>query len=145
MMKTLEEEHLMPLIKKKIELLNNIDKDLFIVTEKEMMRIVCRNLISNAIKFTNENGVIELSSRIEDDHILYLTVKDSGIGMSKEAIEKVNAKQYYNTRGTSYEKGSGFGLMLCRDLIAKNGGELIIESEPGVGSSFTIKMPYTVS
>ena len=145
MMKTLEDEHRMPLIIKKIELLNNIDKDLFIVTEKEMMRIVCRNLISNAVKFTNENGVIELSSRIEDDHILYLTVKDSGIGMSKEAIEKVNAKQYYNTTGTSYEKGSGFGLMLCRDLIAKNGGELIIESEPGVGSSFTIKMPYTVS
>ncbi len=145
MMKTLEEEHRMPLIKKKIELKNNIDKDLTIVTEKEMMRIVCRNLISNAIKFTNENGAIELSSRIEDGHILYLTVKDSGIGMTKEAIEKVNAKQYYNTTGTSYEKGSGFGLMLCRDLIAKNGGELIIESEPGVGSSFTIKMPYSVS
>ncbi|MES2328547.1 MAG: tetratricopeptide repeat-containing sensor histidine kinase [Bacteroidota bacterium] len=144
LMKTLEEEHRLPLVKKKIELRNVIDRDLSIITEKEMIRIVLRNLISNAIKFTNENGLIELSSRIEDGHVLYLTVKDSGIGMTKADIEKVNAKQYYNTTGTSYEKGSGFGLMLCRDLITKAGGELIIESEPGKGSSFTIRMPYSV-
>lgn len=141
LVKTLEEEQRLPLVKKKIQLKNNIDKNVSIVIEKEMIRIVCRNLISNAIKFTNENGFIELTSRIEGGNI-YLTVKDSGIGMSKEAIEKVNAKQYYNTAGTDYEKGSGFGLMLCRDLISKNGGELIIESDPGKGSSFTIKMPY---
>ncbi|MDE3252541.1 MAG: hypothetical protein KGO92_07015 [Bacteroidota bacterium] len=148
LMKNLEEEHRLPLIKKKIQLRNHIDRNVSIVTEKEMIRIVCRNLISNAIKFTNENGWIELNSRIEEDadgKILFLTVKDSGIGMTQEAIEKVNAKQYYNTTGTSYEKGSGFGLMLCRDLISKNGGELIIESEPGAGSSFTIKMRLTES
>lgn len=141
LIKVLEEEHRMPLLKKKKELRNLIDKELAIVTEKEMIRIVCRNLISNAIKFSNENGIIEVSSRIGDDHFLYMTVKDNGIGMSKETIEKVNAKQYYNTTGTSYEKGSGFGLMLCRDLLNKAGGDLIIESEPGVGSTFTIKMP----
>lgn len=142
LMKNLEEEHRMPLTKKHITLNNQIDKDLSVVTEKEMIRIVCRNLISNAIKFSNENGSVELTSRVDQDqHLLYLTVKDTGIGMTKEAIEKVNAKQYYNTTGTSYEKGSGFGLMLCRDLITKAGGELIIESEPGKGSAFTIKMP----
>lgn len=141
LIKVLEEEHRMPLMKKKITLQNLVDRDLAIVTEKEMMRIVCRNLISNAIKFTNENGTIDVFSRIGDDHCLYLTVKDNGIGMTKEAIEKVNAKQYYNTTGTSYEKGSGFGLMLCRDLISKAGGELIVESEPGKGSTFTIRMP----
>ena len=143
LVKTLEEEHKLPLVKKKIELRNLIDEQLSIVTEKEMIRIVCRNLISNAIKFTNENGLIELSSHV-DGHTLYLTVKDSGIGMTKDDIEKVNARKYYNTTGTSYEKGSGFGLMLCGDLIIKAGGELIIESEPGKGSSFTIKMPYTI-
>ena len=141
LVKVLEEEHRMPLLKKKIELRNLMDKELAIVTEKEMIRIVCRNLISNAIKFSNENGIIEVSSRIGDDHFLYMSVKDNGIGMSKETIDKVNAKQYYNTTGTSYEKGSGFGLMLCRDLLNKAGGDLIIESEPGVGSTFTIKMP----
>ncbi len=141
LVRTLEDEQRLPLIKKKIELRNHIDRNISIMIEKEMIRIVCRNLISNAIKFTNDNGCIEISSRI-NDNTLYITVKDSGIGMAKEAIEKVNAKQYYNTTGTSYEKGSGFGLMLCRDLIAKNGGELIIESEPGKGSSFTISIPY---
>jgi two-component system sensor histidine kinase/response regulator len=143
LMKTLQEEHSLPLSKKKIELKNLIDPELSIVTEKEMMRIVCRNLISNAIKFTNEGGYIELSSHVEGDD-LYLTVKDSGIGMTQADIEKVNAKQYYNTTGTSYEKGSGFGLMLCRDLISKAGGELVINSQPGNGSAFTIKMPYVV-
>lgn len=143
LIKVLEEEHRMPLMKKKITLRNLVDRDLAIVAEKEMMRIVCRNLISNAIKFTNENGTIDITSRLGDDHCLYLAVKDNGIGMTKEAIEKVNAKQYYNTTGTSYEKGSGFGLMLCRDLISKAGGELIVESEPGKGSTFTIRMPLT--
>lgn len=141
LVKTLEDEQRLTLIKKKIELRNHIDRNISIMIEKEMIRIVCRNLISNAIKFTNDNGFIELFSAIGND-MLYITVKDSGIGMSKEALEKVNAKQYYNTTGTSYEKGSGFGLMLCRDLISKNGGELIIESEPGKGSAFTISIPY---
>ena len=141
LMKSLEDEHRVPLMQKKIHFENNVDKSVSIMVEKEMIRIVCRNLISNAIKFTKENGFIELYSQTGKDGVIYLTVKDSGIGMTKEAIEKVNAKQYYNTTGTSYEKGSGFGLMLCRDLITKYGGELIIESEPGTGSAFTIKMP----
>lgn len=141
LIKALEDEQRLPLQKKHIELRNHIDKNINIVAEKEMMRIVCRNLISNAIKFTNEGGYIELDSRIEDN-MLYLSVKDSGIGMTKEAIDKVNAKVYYNTTGTSFEKGSGFGLMLCRDLINRHGGDLLVESEPGVGSVFTVRMPY---
>lgn len=142
LMKNLEEEQRISLIKKKIQIKNNIDKNLSIVIEKEMIRIVCRNLISNAIKFSHENGIIELFSRIENGDTLYLTIKDYGLGMSAETIEKVNAKQYYNTSGTAFEKGSGFGLMLCRDLLGKNNGELIIESSPGKGSSFTIRLPY---
>lgn len=145
LIKSLEDEHRVPLLQKNIHFKNNVDPNLFIVAEKEMIRIVCRNLISNAIKFTNENGFIELHSHIGANSAIYLTVKDSGIGMTKEAIEKVNAKVYYNTTGTSYEKGSGFGLMLCRDLITKYGGELIIESNPKNGSSFIIKMPQQES
>jgi signal transduction histidine kinase len=145
LMKSLEEEQRIPLIKKKIQIKNHIDKTLSIVIEKEMIRIVCRNLISNAIKFSHENGIIELFSRIENGDTLYLTIKDYGLGMSEETIEKVNAKQYYNTSGTAFEKGSGFGLMLCRDLLGKNNGELIIESSPGKGSSFTIRLPYVTN
>lgn len=142
LVKSLEEEHRIPLVKKKIRFYNQINRDLSVIIEKEMIRIVCRNLISNAIKFTHENGTIEVLSGMQPDgKHLYLTVKDSGIGMTKEAIEKIKAKQYYNTTGTSYEKGSGFGLMLCRDLITKAGGDLEIQSEPGEGSAISIVIP----
>jgi two-component system sensor histidine kinase/response regulator len=143
LVKALEDEQRLPLTNKKIRLINNVSKDINIIAEKEMLRIVCRNLISNAIKFTNEHGYIELNSRIQGT-TLYLTVKDSGIGMTRETIGKVNAKMYYNTTGTSFEKGSGFGLMLCRDLIAKHNGELLIESEPGKGSEFTVILPDSI-
>lgn len=142
--KNLEEEQRIPLVKKKIEIRNNIDKSIVLIVEKEMIKIVCRNLISNAIKFSNVDSLIELNAQIEDK-TFFLSVKDTGIGMTNEAIEKVNAKVYYNTTGTSFEKGSGFGLMLCRDLINKYGGELVIESKLGRGSTFTIKMPYNLS
>jgi signal transduction histidine kinase len=141
LIKALEDEQRLPLEKKQIELRNLVDKGINMIAEKEMIRIVCRNLISNAIKFTNPGGYIEIKSRIDGDK-LYITISDSGIGMSLETIRKVNAKIYYNTKGTSYEKGSGFGLMLCRDLVTKHGGELLVESEPGKGSEFTIVLPH---
>jgi signal transduction histidine kinase len=105
-----------------------------------MLKIIFRNLISNAIKFTPSEGEIQLSS-YQDEEFAYIIVKDSGIGMSKSALEKVNAKQYYSSKGTSNEKGSGFGLILCRDLIKRHNGELMIESEPGRGSTFVVKLP----
>jgi len=141
LIKALEDEQRLPLEKKHIELRNLVDKGINMIAEKEMIRIVCRNLISNAIKFTNPGGYIEIKSRIDGDK-LYISISDSGIGMSLETIRKVNAKIYYNTKGTSYEKGSGFGLMLCRDLVTKHGGELLVESEPGKGSEFTIVLPH---
>lgn len=141
LIKNLEDEHRVPLLQKKIVFRNLVDPSLSIMAEKEMIRIVCRNLFSNAIKFTYTGGFIDVISRKDEDGCLFLTIRDSGIGMSKEAIEKVNAKQYYNTTGTSFEKGSGFGLMLCRDLITRYGGELLMESTPGSGTSVTIKIP----
>ena len=140
LVKVLEDEQRISLAKKHIHFENHIDKSFMIIAEKEIMRIVFRNLISNAIKFTPENGVIKLNANSVSGYI-FLSVTDSGIGMTKETIEKVNARQYYNTIGTSLEKGSGFGLMLCYDLVTRHGGELIVESEPGRGSTFTIKLP----
>jgi signal transduction histidine kinase len=142
LIKGLEDEQRIQLAKKNIRLENNVDRSVVIVAEKEMVRIIFRNLISNAIKFTPDHGVVELDSKIGAGYI-YLTVKDWGIGMTKETIEKVNAKQYYTTKGTSLEKGSGFGLMLCSDLVLRLGGEMIIESELGKGSAFTVKIPYS--
>jgi len=135
---TLVDEQRMAIQNKRIKLTNDIDKNIFWYAEKEMLKIVFRNLITNAVKFTPSEGVISLSS-VQNDDINYIIVKDTGIGMSKETLEKVNARQYYSSKGTSNEKGSGFGLMLVRDLVQRHSGELLIESEPGRGSTFVVK------
>lgn len=134
----LTEEQRMAIQNKKIRLTNDVEKNIDWYAEKEMLKIIFRNLLTNAIKFTPSEGTISVSSVLNDD-IAYIIVKDSGIGMSKETLEKVNARQYYSSKGTSNEKGSGFGLMLVRDLIHRHDGELLIESEPGRGSTFVVK------
>ncbi len=137
------DEQRMPIHSKEINIQNNIAADVELPADREMLKIVFRNLISNAIKFTPSQGDIQLSSYL-DDRFVYLIVKDSGIGMSKDTLQKVNSKQYYSSKGTSNERGSGFGLILCRDLINKHNGELMIESEPGRGSTFVVKLPCQV-
>jgi signal transduction histidine kinase len=142
LVKGLEDEHKMLLVRKNIAFNNGLHPQMHVHADKEMIRIVLRNLISNAIKFTPENGSIDIKAKqTETDALIY--VEDTGIGMSKETIDRVNAKQYYTTAGTSMEKGSGFGLMLCSDLINRHDGTLTIESIPGKGSRFIIKLPIT--
>lgn len=138
---TVADELQLPLQKKQIRLVNNIDKFIDWYAEKEILKIIFRNLITNAIKFTPPGGPIELNSNKGKRHS-YIIVKDSGIGMTDDVLKKVNLREYYSSKGTSNEKGSGFGLMLVKDLIIKLNGKLIIESEPGKGSSFTIKFPF---
>ncbi|HJV19117.1 MAG TPA: tetratricopeptide repeat-containing sensor histidine kinase [Sediminibacterium sp.] len=138
--KGLEDEHRMLLERKNISFFNQVDPSLTVLADKEMIRIVLRNLISNAIKFTPENGLIRVYAAA-DGQETRISIQDSGIGMSSETIQRISAKQYYTTAGTAMEKGSGFGLMLCSDLVNRHGGKLIIESEPRKGSVFTITLP----
>lgn len=133
-------EQRLSLVNKQIEFINNISNDATILTEKEVVKIIFRNLITNAIKFTPQNGTIEVLFYTDDD-FNYIIVKDSGIGMDEEILNKVNAQKYFTRNGTAQEKGSGFGLILCRDLILKQGGVLTIQSEKGEGSQFTVKLP----
>jgi len=137
--KGLVEEHKLLLKRKNINFNNMIDDDLLVNTDKEMIRIVLRNLISNAIKFTPQNGTIYIIGKHFNKESKII-IQDSGIGMTAETIQKVVAWQYYTTAGTALEKGSGFGLMLCSDLINRLGGKLSIESELGKGSIFTISL-----
>lgn len=138
--KGLEDEHRMLLERKNISFFNQVDPSLAVLADKEMIRIVLRNLISNAIKFTPENGLIRVYAAAAERETK-ISIQDSGIGMSAETIQRISAKQYYTTAGTAMEKGSGFGLMLCSDLVNRHGGKLIIESEPRKGSVFTITLP----
>ena len=138
--KGLEDEHNLLVERKLIRFDNMLDHDLTVLADKEMIRIIIRNLISNAIKFTPEYGTIKIYAS-KDATGTSISIQDSGIGMTPEAIARINAKQYYTTAGTGLEKGSGFGLMLCSDLLKRHGGELIMISEPGNGSIFTITLP----
>jgi signal transduction histidine kinase len=68
-------------------------------------------------------------------------VEDTGMGMSPEALEKINGRQFYTTKGTANESGTGLGLMLCKEFLTKNGGKMFVESEPGKGSVFSFVLP----
>jgi two-component system, sensor histidine kinase and response regulator len=110
--------------------------------DKEMMALVLRNLLSNAIKFTPAGGYIEVGVQ-EQEQLVKVYVQDTGMGISAAALEKINANNYYTTNGTASESGTGLGLMLCKEFLAKNGSKLHIESKEGDGSTFWFTVTQT--
>ena len=108
--------------------------------DRDMVHLVLRNLLSNAIKYTPENGCIEMGARREDGAIA-LFVKDTGTGIPQNDLEKIQLNNFYSTKGTAGEPGTGLGLMLCKEFIQKNGGTLRIDSIQGKGSTFTFTLP----
>jgi signal transduction histidine kinase len=125
---------------KKIHLENAFEDSVWIVTDKEMAELVLRNLISNALKFTPEGGRIRVDY-IQTDSFVEVSVKDSGMGISAEALEKINQNNYFNTQGTARESGTGLGLMLCKEFLARNGAALQVSSEISKGSTFSFRIP----
>lgn len=126
--------------KKNITVENKLKEKYEIFADKEMMNTIIRNLISNAIKFTNKKGKIELGE-IENEKYIELYVKDNGIGMSekiKEKLFKIDEKVI--AYGTEGEKGNGIGLVLCYEFIKKHGWSIEVESKEGEGSKFIIKI-----
>lgn len=125
---------------KNIRIINNINKNISIFGDMDMIRLVLRNLINNAIKFTPCDGTIVLGYSTQPGFV-EVYVQDTGNGMSETEIDAILKKENFHKDGTSGEKGSGLGLMLCQDFIAKNNGKLTIESKLGVGSkiSFWLK------
>jgi len=112
-----------------------------IFADKAMMSTVTRNLISNAIKFTMPGGRITISVELMQDEIVFV-VQDKGIGISKLKLEKMfRLDESFSTPGTLKEKGTGLGLILCKDFIEKHGGKIWVESEFGKGSEFKFSLP----
>jgi signal transduction histidine kinase len=102
--------------------------------DQDQLQIVLRNLIHNAIKFSSFNDRIEIKAS-HDDELCRITIKDFGIGMTHQEIETVvGSKQYFSKTGTEQEKGTGLGLLLCKEFITCNGGELSIKSSVGEGT-----------
>ncbi|HXB34728.1 MAG TPA: HAMP domain-containing sensor histidine kinase [Puia sp.] len=116
------------------------DNPVIAFADKDMVNLVVRNLLSNAIKYTPENGEIKIAAQRTPLGV-ELSVRDSGMGIDPEALEKILSNSFYSTKGTAGESGTGLGLMLCREFAIRNGGELLIESLSGKGSLFTVKLP----
>ena len=108
--------------------------------DKDMTTMVLRNLVSNAVKFTPLHGKVSIGTRDLGAHI-EIYVKDNGKGMSGEILEKLQSEAFYSTAGTAKEPGTGLGLMLCKEYLARNGGRLSIQSELGRGSVFSFNLP----
>jgi len=118
----------------------SVDQIAGLKCDRNSFSLIMRNLISNAIKYSKPGGSISISSLI-NDNFYELSIKDSGIGMSKDKINAIFSENIKSTTGTSGEKGTGFGLMICSETIEMNNGTFSIESELNVGSEFKVTFP----
>ncbi|MCD4819880.1 MAG: tetratricopeptide repeat-containing sensor histidine kinase [Candidatus Cloacimonetes bacterium] len=127
---------------KNIELKTNISRlKLYVLADKNMIETVLRNLLNNAIKFTNPKGNIVISSKNLENQV-EVSIKDTGVGIKSENLNKLfKIESNFSTYGTSNEKGTGLGLILCKEFIEKNNGTLNVESEFERGSNFYFYLP----
>jgi len=125
---------------KNIEVTNQI-VDVSAYADPNMVMMIIRNLVSNALKFTEPRGSINLSCQRSGDFI-QLTVADKGVGMSADEVTKIfDVDQRATKPGTADEQGTGLGLPLCKDMVEKHDGKIWAESEPGIGSKFHFTLP----
>ena len=136
---TLEMEKIHAL-KKDINLVYDIDPLLVVTADKDMLQLVVRNIISNAIKFTPTGGLINIHAKNEQD-MCKLTITDNGSGVQKDKLADIFSIKSKPSFGTNNEKGVGLGLVLCKEFIEKQGGSISFKSDIGVGSSFYILIP----
>ena len=115
--------------------------EIIVNADEKMIGTILRNLISNAIKFTPKDGQVNIEAKMNHNQV-EISVSDTGVGMRKETIEKLfKIETSFTTRGTGNEKGSGLGLLLCKEFLEKHGGTILVESEPGKGSKFQFSIP----
>lgn len=126
---------------KAIDLSCEIDGDLHVLADENMLTTILRNLTNNAIKFTPSGGKVTLNAASKKGEVLFC-VNDNGVGMSKETIKKLfKVGEKISTYGTNEEKGTGLGLLLCKEFIEKHKGKIWVESEVGQGSTFLFTIP----
>lgn len=126
---------------KKISLVNNVPENCIGYADSNTINLVIRNLMTNAIKFTNDGGKVTIAAE-ERTHDWLMSVHDNGIGIKPEVLQILFDKTSpYTTRGTANEKGTGLGLILCKEFIEKNHGQIWVKSTEGHGSTFWFTLP----
>ncbi len=127
-------------VHKQLSLKNGLPDSEYVNADLNMTKVIVRNLVSNAIKFSKSGGKIEVVSKNSGGLIEY-SIMDNGVGISKENLNKLFDKEGYTTAGTKNEIGTGIGLMLVKEFVEKNNGTVCVESEEGGGSTFKFTLP----
>jgi two-component system, sensor histidine kinase and response regulator len=125
---------------KNIRIINEVTWDSFAFADENSAQIILRNLLANAIKFTGSGGSVKIKSENAGEFINVI-IEDTGIGIPADKQELLFSDCYYSSPGTNRETGTGLGLLICRDLVQKNGGSLLFTSTEGKGSTFTFSLP----
>ncbi len=126
---------------KQISLVSSVEKTLSVYADYDMLEDILRNLIFNGLKFTKPGGQVEISAR-ETNDLVEICVSDTGIGISPEIVDKLfDVEAKYHTPGTANERGTGLGLILCKEFVEKHAGQIWVESEVGKGSKFFFTLP----
>lgn len=126
---------------KSILIQNNIADGTIVYADKTMISIVLRNLISNALKYTNLKGLVQISSNKQEGELI-ISINDNGVGIAKEVLDKLfRIDGVISTPGTQKERGTGLGLILCREYLEKNKGVILVESVIKEGTTFNFSLP----
>jgi len=129
---------------KQITITHSVVPNLYITADLQMTKTIFRNLISNAIKFTYTGGNISISAT-EGKKFVEIEVKDNGAGISEETLKKLfKTDKLQSLSGTNNERGTGLGLLLCKEFVGLHGGKIWVESEPGKGSKFKFTLPHYI-
>ena len=127
--------------RKQIGINSNIPEDISVLADEDMLNTIIRNLFTNALKFTNRGGKIDIAA-YKQNGLIEIMISDTGVGMSnseREGLFKLDAT--HSSVGTDNEAGTGLGLILCKEFVEKNGGTIKVESELGKGSRFIFSLP----
>ena len=129
---------------KQISMIEAIEPELNVSADLQMVKTILRNLICNAIKYTNRYGKIIISAS-GNKQFVEIAIKDNGIGISAEdKIKMFKVEELHSTPGTHNEKGTGLGLLLCKEFVELHGGTLLLESKAGNGSRFAFTLPQYI-
>jgi len=126
---------------KKIHIIHDVFPGILVYADMLMVQIVIRNILNNAIKFCHENCEINISAAYQKNSMMNIYINDNGVGMTSEMLDKLFLDENVTTRGTFNEKGTGLGLMVCKDFMKRNDGDISVESKVGIGSTFCVSLP----
>ncbi len=133
--------HLPAAYLKKINIIHDVFPNEMVYADILMVQITIRNIINNAIKFCLEDCEINITARYDKNNRMLICIADNGVGIPQKTLKRLFKEENVSTRGTSNEKGTGLGLMICKDFIQRNEGQIWVESKQGEGASFYITLP----